>query len=184
MDNADKILSLYEADVHVMVRGKTSGEVEFGNKLYLAEQRDGILVDWELFQDEVPSDTQLVQRSVERMELAWGKPEGLVADRGFASKRNVKWLKEKGVRDGLCAKDPNELQSRMRDPWYAGAQKRRANTEARVGIFKNVFLGGVMREKGFENRNRSLIWSVLAHNLWVLARKSLADEAGRLAAAA
>ena len=182
--NEEKILSLYEPDVHVMVRGKASGEVEFGNKLYLAEQRDGVLVDWELFQHEVPSDHQLVQRSVERMELALGKPSGYVADRGFTSATNVQWLNDQQVRDGLCAKRPDELRERRRDPWYAAAQKRRGNTEARVGVFKNVFLGGVMREKGFANRNRALVWSVLAHNLWVLARMSLADEEERTAAAA
>jgi hypothetical protein len=34
--NADKILSLYEAEVEVLKRGKTRAEVEFGNKLWLA----------------------------------------------------------------------------------------------------------------------------------------------------
>lgn len=184
VSNSEKILSLYEPDVHVIVRGKASGEVEFGNKLYIAEQRDGVLVDWELFKDEVPADNHLVQRSIERMKLTLGKPEGYVTDRGFTSKTNVKWLHEQGIRDGLCAKAPEELKQRRRDPWYAGAQKRRGNTEARIGIFKNVFLRGVQKEKGFDNRNQALIWSVLAHNLWVLARKSLADEANRLQASA
>jgi hypothetical protein len=182
--NEEKILSLYDEDIHVIVRGKASGEVEFGNKLYIAEQREGVLVDWTLFKDTVPSDSHLVQQSVERLEDALVKPTGYIADRGFTSKPNVKWLHEKGVRDGLCAKDPCELRERRRDPWYAEGQKRRGNTEARVGVFKNVFLGGVLREKSFERRNRSLIWSVLAHNLWVLARKSLADEAERLEVAA
>jgi IS5 family transposase len=177
--NEDKILSLYEPDVHVNRRGKAGAEVEFGNKFYLAEQRDGLLVDWKLYQDSVPSDYGMVRESVERMELSVGKPEGFVTDRGFASKANVIWLKENHVRDGLCLKDAGELRERMSDPWFAAAQKRRSATEGRIGIFKNVFLGGVMREKGFENRNRALVWSVLAHNLWVLARKSLADEAER-----
>lgn len=182
--NDEKILSLYEPDVHVVVRGKAGAEVEFGNKLYLAEQQDGMLVDWKLYKDAVPSDTELVKESVERMDLSVGKPEGYVTDRGFASKPNVTWLEENDVRDGLCSRNPDELRERMRDPWYAAAQKRRGATEGRIGIFKNVFLGGVMREKGFENRNRALIWSVLAHNLWVLARKSLADEAERVEKAA
>ncbi|MDT9308361.1 MAG: hypothetical protein P5702_24330 [Limnospira sp. PMC 1291.21] len=41
------------------------------------------------------------------------------------------------------------------------------------------FLRKVMKEKGFNNREQALVWSVLAHNLWVLARMSLADEAER-----
>jgi hypothetical protein len=182
--NEDKILSLYEPDVHVIKRGKAAAEVEFGNKLYLAEQCDGMLVDWKLYQEDVPSDTNLMQESVERMELSIGKPEGVVTDRGFTSKRNIRWLNEEGIRDGLCPKDVDDLREKMKDPWFAASQKRRGATEGRIGIFKNVFLGGVMKEKGFESRNRALIWSVLAHNLWVLARKSLADEAERAEQAA
>lgn len=182
--NEEKILSLYDPDVNVVVRGKAGAEIEFGNKLYLAEQEDGVLVDWELFKEGAPSDTKMVRASMERMELTLGLPKGLVTDRGFASRRNTNWLNEKKIKDGLCVKAPGELRERMRDPWYAAAQKRRGSTEGRIGVFKHVFLGGVMQEKSFENRNRSLIWSVLAHNLWVLARKSLADEAEREALAA
>lgn len=53
-----------------------------------------------------------------------------------------------------------------------------------MGVFKSVFLRGTPREKGFENRKQALVWGVLAHNLWVLARKSLTDEKERLAQAA
>ncbi len=35
--NADKILSLYESDLHVIVRCKAGADVEFGNTLFLAE---------------------------------------------------------------------------------------------------------------------------------------------------
>ena len=45
--NDEKILSLYQSDIHVLVRGKAGAEVEFGNGLYLAEQADGLIVDWE-----------------------------------------------------------------------------------------------------------------------------------------
>ncbi|QBG47011.1 hypothetical protein EGM51_06240 [Verrucomicrobia bacterium S94] len=38
--NVGKILSLHEPDIHVLVRGRTGAEVEFGNGLY-AEQADG-----------------------------------------------------------------------------------------------------------------------------------------------
>lgn len=180
--NEEKILSLYDQDVKVMVRGKAGAEVEFGNKLYLAEQRDGVLVDWQMFEDQAPSDQQLVKKSVQRIEDALGRPEGYVTDRGFTSKVNVEWLKERNIRDGMCAKDPRELHEKLKDCWYAGAQKRRGSTEARIGVFKNVFLQSVMREKSFQARQQALVWSVMAHNLWVLARKSLADEAEREAA--
>jgi len=43
--NQDKILSLYEDDVNVIVRHKAGAEVEFGNTLYLAEQSEGMIID-------------------------------------------------------------------------------------------------------------------------------------------
>lgn len=78
--NDEKILSLYEPDAHVLVRGKSGAEVEFGNKLYLAEQRDGVLVYWAFFKDAVPTDSALVEKCVERMKLMVGKPGGYVGD--------------------------------------------------------------------------------------------------------
>ncbi len=46
MPNAEKILSLYDGDLHVMNRSKASGE--FGNALFLCEQSDGLIVDYKL----------------------------------------------------------------------------------------------------------------------------------------
>lgn len=51
----DKILSLYESDVHVVVRGKAGAAVEFGNSLLVAEQADGLIVDYELSRARPPT---------------------------------------------------------------------------------------------------------------------------------
>ena len=59
---------------------------------------------------------------------------------------------------------------------FAVIQKRRAQTEARIGIFKNAFLGRPLRVRGFVHRELSISWHVLAHNLWVLARLLQAEE--------
>lgn|GEM_PF-1655993 len=57
----DKILSLYDPAIHVLVRGKAGAEVEFGNGLYLAEQTDGLIVDWDFMEKQPPADSQLVE---------------------------------------------------------------------------------------------------------------------------
>jgi IS5 family transposase len=46
--NTEKILSLYEPDVRVIVRGKAGADVEFGNSLFLAENANGFILDHEL----------------------------------------------------------------------------------------------------------------------------------------
>ena len=47
---------------------------------------------------------------------------------------------------------------------------RRAQTEARIGIFKANFLGDHLPTKNWQAQQRFVAWATLAHNLWVLAR--------------
>jgi hypothetical protein len=170
--NDEKLLSLFEPDIHVIVRGKAGEEVEFGNLLVLGEQSDGLIMDWELFKEEVPADVRLVRPSVERVESGLKVAiKSLVTDRGFDNKTNVKWLEGRGTFAGLCPRDPRALREAMKDEHFAQAQRRRAQTEARIAIFKNEFLGRPMRSEGFENRALQVAWGILTHNLWVLAEK-------------
>ncbi len=54
--------------------------------------------------------------------------------------------------------------------------KRRAGTEARIGIFKKVFLGRPLLAKGFGHRELAVGWAALTHNLWVIARAADAEK--------
>jgi len=169
--NAEKILSLYESDVHVIVRRKAGAEVEFGNTLFVAENPQGLILDWELFRESAPSDSALLPRSVGRMEKAYGpKLEAVGADRGFDSQANQVGLASEGIYNGVCPRNPQQLRRRKNSWKFKRLQRRRAQTEGRIGILKNVFLGGRMRSKGFAHRELTVTWTVLVHNLWVLVR--------------
>jgi len=170
--NADKVLSLYETDTQVIVRGKAGGEVEFGNTLFLAEQQNGVIVDWQLHRDSAPADARQLAASVARLETAYGLGtiRALGADRGFCSAANQTLLQAKGIYDGICPKHPARLKERMAEERFVQLQRRRSQTEGRIAIFKNGFLGRPLRAKGFEHREMAVAWQVLTHNLWVLAR--------------
>jgi hypothetical protein len=169
--NADKILSLYDTDVRVIVRGKAGAEVEFGNTLLLGENRQGILLDYELFRKSAPADSQLVFGSLLRVLDGTGRRiQAVVTDRGFASKSNSRTLQEASTYDALCPRDPQRLRERMKEERFARLQRRRAQTEARIAILKRGFLGRPMRAKGFVRRELALAWGVLTHNLWMFAR--------------
>lgn len=171
VDNADKVLSLYEKDVHVIVRGKSGASVEFGNTVVLGENRQGVIVDFTLIKDQAPADSQLLSGSLARVKEITGRSvKSVAADRGFHSAANSKMLKEAKIFDATCPRKPNELKERMKDRKFAQMQQRRSQTEGRIGILKNVFLGGGVRAKGYENRELGLAWAVLTHDLWVLAR--------------
>ena len=181
--NEEKLLSLYEAEVHVIVRKKAGAEVEFGNTLLLAENPQGLIIDWELFRDRAPADAALLPRSLGRMEQAYGpKLKAVATDRGFDSETNRVGLAEDGIYNGVCPRSPRQLQERNGSWKFKRLQRRRAQTEGRVGILKNVFLGRRMRSKGFAHRQLTVTWTVLVHNLWVLARQPRAEAAQARAA--
>jgi IS5 family transposase len=169
--NADKILSLYEPEVRVIVRGKAGAEVEFGNTVLLGENRQGLILDYEIFRESAPADSQMIFGSLLRVREGLGRDVGAVGtDRGFYSAANSRTLREGGTFDALCPRPPAVLRERMKEAKFARMQRRRAQTEGRIGILKRNFLGRPMRAKGFEHREQALAWGVLTHNLWMLAR--------------
>ncbi len=167
----EKILSLYDSNIHTIVRGKAGATVEFGNMLYVGEQQDGLIVDWKLLREQSHGDAVLLEESLGRIHDCYDKyPLAVGADRGFDRKITSKILKKHHIFDGICPKSIDTLTERMNDEGFAGLQHRRAQIEGRIGILKNNFLGPVLRNKGFESREREVAWAILAHNLWVLAR--------------
>lgn len=183
--NAEKILSLYEREVAVLKRGKAGAEVEFGNKLWLGETREGLIVDWALLENikadsalVLPSLTRLCQQMKLGVKQAWG-------DRGLSSAANEKGLAQRGITSGLCPRDPAELQRRLAgEEGFREGLRRRAGTEARIAIFQHCFAGNPCRAKGLAARKRAVSWAVLAHNLWMLARLKLKQDRIALAAEA
>jgi IS5 family transposase len=169
--NAEKILSLYEPHIQVLVRGKAGAEVEFGNKLLLGENRQGIILDYQLWPESVPADASVLVESLERVVVGLKRKMGAVgSDRGFASKANSGGLAWAEIFDGLCPKSPAVLKERMKEPRFVRMQKRRSQTEGRISILQRGFLGRPMRAKGFAHRELAVAWGVLTHNLWMLAR--------------
>ena len=169
--SSDKILSLYEEQAAVYVRGKAGAEVEFGRQLLLGESQSGVITDWELVLGNVKADTQMLDRSLDRLaQHSPVMPNRVCGDRGFDSKANRASVEKREMYNGICPKASSELCETMKDAEFAGLQRRRSQTEARIAIFKNCFLGAPLLSKGYKNQTMEVAWSVLAHNLWVLAR--------------
>jgi hypothetical protein len=166
VQNEEKILSLYEGHAAVYVRGKAGAEVEFGSQLLLVEARCGLVVDWELVCGNPEADTELLKRRLERDGK--GRMKEAVTDRGFDSRGTRQLLEEREVGNGMTPRDPVMLRQRLREERYQELWKRRGQTEGRIGIFKNVYLGTPLVAKGYDNQARQVAWAALAHNLWLL----------------
>jgi hypothetical protein len=172
--NEDKILSLYESAIRVVVRHKAGAEVEFGNTLLLGESRQGLIMHWQLFEESAPADARLVRGALEKTEENLQiKIKEAGADRGFDSASVQKWLEEEQIYNGICPRDPHQLKERLRSWKFVKLQRRRSQTEGRISIIIHNFLGCPIRSKGFAHRQIAVGWGVLTHNLWVLARLSI-----------
>jgi hypothetical protein len=98
-------------------------------------------------------------------------------DRGLASKVNSAMLERREIGDGFCPRDVTVLADKLiNEEGFREGLKRRAGTEARIGIFKNVFLGRPLLAKGFKHRELAVGWAALTHNLWVVARMAEAEK--------
>ena len=177
--SSEKILSLYEPDINVIVRGKSGAEVEFGNVLALGEQEDGLIVSWDLYKENLSDSKTSIPSVIKGQEATGNRIEAVYGDRGTSSAANSKVLKKMGVADHLGPRAIEAFREKMQVVEFARGQKRRAQTEGRISILKNQFLGRPLRMKGFENRRQAVSWAVLSHNLWVLARLRIAQEEKR-----
>lgn len=174
VEDSEKVLSFYEPNVHAIFRGKSGSLVEFGNTLYLAENRDGLIVDFMLYRNRAPADCKMIKDSLIRCEKAYGSMDSITSDRGFHSPDNTTLLSEHQVVNNILPKSPREMHQAFEDPSFREAQKRRAQTEGRIGILKNVFIGDRLAAKGFEHQRLEVAWCIMVHNLWVLARMTTA----------
>lgn len=185
VQNEEKIISLHESDIHVIVRGKAGAEVEFGNSWVIVEQHNGLILSSRLIKDQAEADCNLLIPAINHIREVFGAYPGAVGgDRGFDSQDVRDFLRQQQIYNGVCPKDPGALEERMKEERFRRLQKRRSQTEGRIGLFKNSFLGGLLRSKGFLHRQSGVAWAVLTHNLWCLARLRLRQEAEAQAEAA
>jgi IS5 family transposase len=177
--NEDKILSLYEPHCHVYVRGKAGADAEFGLQLLVSESAEGLIVDCHLVPDGVKPDTKLLIPALERIRAAHGPnaAKTVVTDRGFASASNSVALAEMEIEDSTLPRSPQAMAAKLKEPGERDLHQRRAQTEARIGVFKANFIGDHLPTKGLVAQQRFVAWSCLTHNLWVLGRMEVARDA-------
>jgi IS5 family transposase len=169
--NESKTLSLYQPHAQVYVRGKSGADAEFGLQMLLSESAEGLIVDCQLL-ERVASDNTLLMPAITRMRQAFGDQVAgtIVTDRGFASAANDAALEKASVTNATLPRNPDTMHTFLQDPAMRRLHTRRAQTEARIGIFKANFLGDHLPTKDWPGQQRFVAWATLAHNLWVLAR--------------
>ena len=111
--------------------------MEFGLKLLVSESAEGLIIPCHLVPDRIVNDTTLLLPAIALVCALYGDTVAstVVTDRGFTSVANNTALEKLGITNGTLPRNLEDLKERMQDPTHCKLHKRRAQTEARIGIF-------------------------------------------------
>jgi IS5 family transposase len=168
-----RVVSIFDVDARPIRRGKARADTEFGRKVLIGETDHGIITTYEVLEGN-PSDTALLKSGVKGHKRLFRKRlKAVAADRGFYSRENGEWLKERGVKQvsiPVRGKAGEERRMEQKQPWFKRLQHFRAGVEARISLLKRKF--GLKRSL-MRGSPGTEIWvgqGIFTHNLWQAAR--------------
>jgi len=167
----DKIVSIFEAHTDIIVKDRR--ETYFGHKVTITGGTSGLLTDLVIEQGN-PADVTLAEKMIARQSDIYGRvPRQAAFDGGFASKANLKSIKELGVSDVAFAKKRGLAITEMaRSTWvYKRLRDFRAGIEGMISFLKRCFGMSRCTWSGFESFQAYAWSSVLTANLLLMARR-------------
>lgn len=171
---AEKVFSIFEPHTDIIVKDRR--DPVFGHKLVLTGGASGLFIDL-VIEEGNPADSTLAEKMIARQKEIYGRvPLKAAFDGGFASKPNLKRIKEMGVKDVAFHKKRGlDIGEMVKSTWvYKQLRRFRAGVEGMISFIKRGF--GLRRcmWRGFESFKAYAWTSVVTVNLLLLARHTLA----------
>lgn len=164
----DRLISIHDQDARPIKKGKLGKKVEFGYKLQISENGDGIITNYELYKGNPSDDALLADAIKQHIELFGRAPMTVAADRGYGSKNNEEYCASIGVKNiciprrGKKNKVQTETESKQTFKKY---QRWRAGIEGRISYLKRCFGLARLRVRGYSVSKTVVGWAILTHNL-------------------
>ena len=171
---SEKVVSIFEPHTDIIVKDRR--ETHYGHKICLTGGASNLIVDCVIV-DGNPADSTLTGQMIDRQNDIYGRcPLKVALDGGFASKKNLASVKEKGVKDVCFSKKRGlEVEDMCRSEWvYKRLRRFRAGVESGISWLKRCFGLSKCIWKGLRSF-KSYVWaSIVSANLLTLARKEMA----------
>lgn len=171
-----KIVSIFEPHTDIIV--KDNRTTYYGHKIALTGGKSGLLTDLVILKGN-PADTTIAKDMIVRQKKVFDKyPLQATFDGGFASKKNLKEIKELGLTDTVFAKKRGLKVSDMaKSTWvYKKLRNFRAGIEGMISFLKRSFGLSRCTWSGFESF-QSYAWSsVVTANLLLMARRFIISD--------
>jgi transposase, IS5 family len=170
---SEKIVSFFEDHTDIIVKGRR--ETEYGHKVFLSGGASTMILGCLIIRGN-PADTDQYQSLLEQHKEWYGRmPRQATADGGFASKDNLSFAKEHGVKDAVFAKKRSlSILDMAKSNWvYKKLRNFRTGIEAGISTLKRAFGLDRCTWSGWEGFKRYVLSSIVSYNLLVLARTRL-----------
>ena len=165
---ASRRVSLHDPDARPIAKGRLGKPVEFGYKAQVADNDDGVILDYCVEQGNLADGPQLAPAVERVIKRAGHKPATVTADRNYGEKSIEDDLHRLGVRHVVIprkGKPGKARQAAERRPGFRRAVKWRTGSEGRISALKRQY--GWDRTR-LDGTSGARIWAghgVLAHNL-------------------
>lgn len=171
--NDEKLFSIFEPHVELIVRGKAGKNIEFGHVVNLQQVSEKFITGYDVFERK-PVEHELVDPTLERHREVFGDyPEIYADDKGaYESMDKLYELEEKipVVSIGKKGKRNAEEEAREHSLAFKLAQKFRAGIEGSISFLKRAFGLAKCMYRSFQTFASSVGSIVFGHNLLVLIR--------------
>jgi IS5 family transposase len=171
-DGATRLVSLHDPDARPIRKGRIDRPVEFGYKAQVADNDDGVILDYAVEYGAAPDGPQLLP-AIERISRRAGRTPGAVtADRGYGQPAVERDLHDLGVRTVAIPRQARASPARKTVEHSRGFHrlvKWRTGSEGRISYLKRGY--GWDRTR-LDGRHGAAIWcghGVFAHNLVKIA---------------
>lgn len=157
----DRVVSFHKPHIRPIVRGKAGKDVEFGPKASLS------LVDGYLFLDKFSTDAYnegtILSKSLKLHGERFGKkPETVITDKIYGSKKNRVLLGEEKIKAAFVPLGRKSLLTKKIEKWVKQKQRKRNQIEGFIGVAK-VHCG--LERLLFKNEELNIRLGLLAMNL-------------------
>lgn len=135
---SDRIVSITQPHVRPIVRGKQAAMVEFGSKLGLSLFNGYLKADnisWDAYHEA----QDLIQQAENYKTLLGYYPEIIMADKLYATNKNRKWCKEKGIRLTATPKGKPKQKTAYQKRKERKEYGRRNHIEGKIGNAKQAY---------------------------------------------
>ncbi len=166
----NRIVSISQPYIRPIVRGKAKAPVEFGAKLDLSVDENG-MARIEKLSFDAYNEAEVLKIAVENYKERTGHyPERIMADQIYRNRENMRFCKEKGIRlsgKKLGRPKKNEVAADKKTEYQDNTD--RIEVERKFSLAKRKFGLGLVLTKREDTTKSSIYLSIIAMNLDRLA---------------